>query len=141
MKAQVRRMIGLALAVSAGCGDDDSFSPTVGNVAGSYSAAAFTVTSSTGTTDFLAAGAAVMVELAPDGTTTGQIFVPDGGEDGGDFDADLTGTWTLSDTTVTFEHEADTFLRDVEFIASRNRLSAEETFAGHTIRLVLTKSE
>jgi hypothetical protein len=43
----------LAMALG-GCGDDDSFSPTTETVAGSYSAATFTVTSAAGTVDLLA---------------------------------------------------------------------------------------
>ncbi len=40
---------------------------------------------------------------------------------------------------VTFAQSADTFIRDVAFTASRNRLSGEGTFDSGTIRLVLTK--
>ena len=85
----------LALAaILSSCGDDDNdvFSPTIDNVAGSYSAATLTVTSPSGTVDFLALGAEVDVILAANGTTTGHLFVPGGGEDGEDFEADLTGT-------------------------------------------------
>jgi hypothetical protein len=45
----------LALALG-GCGDDDNFSPTIETVVGSYSAAAFTVTTAEGTVDLLAQG-------------------------------------------------------------------------------------
>jgi hypothetical protein len=44
-----------------------------------------------------------------DGTTTGEIFVAEGGEGGGDLDEDLT---------------ADTFIRDLEF--TRTRISWRE---------------
>jgi hypothetical protein len=54
-------------------------------------------------------------------------------------DADLAGTWTLSGSTVTFNQAADTFIRDVEFEASENRLTGEGTFGEETIRLVLIK--
>lgn len=142
MRSPLAAMQALALAVVlVGCGDDDSFSPTVENVAGSYSAASFTLTTDAGTTNLLALGSEISVVLAADGTTTGQLFVSGGGEDGEEFEADLTGTWTLSDSTVTFSHTADTFIRDVEFTATRNRLTGEETFGEETVRLVLTKTE
>jgi hypothetical protein len=132
----------LALAVVLiGCGDDDSFSPTVENVSGSYSAASFTLTTVAGTVDLLALGADVTAVLAPDGTTTGHLSVPGGGEGGEDVEADLTGTWTLSGTTVTFNQTADTFIRDVEFTAGENTLTGEFADQGETVRLVLTKSD
>ena len=137
----VKRYISmLALALSAvACGDDDSFSPTVETVAGSYTATTFTVSSVVGSVNLLAGGATVTLDLATDGTTTGRLFVPEGELDGSDLDADLTGTWSLTDSTVTFEQSADTFIPDVDFIASSNRLTGEGTFSGGTLLLVLTK--
>ena len=132
----------LALAVVLiGCGDDDSFSPTVENVSGSYSAASFTLTTVAGTVDLLALGADVTAVLAPDGTTTGHLSVPGGGEGGEDIEADLTGTWTLSGTTVTFTQTSDTFIRDAEFTAGENTLTGEYSNEGETVRLVLAKSD
>jgi hypothetical protein len=84
----MRRALVLAFALGA-CGDDDSFSPTVENVAGSYSAASFTLTTAQGTVDLLALGSEVAVVLSTDGTTAGHLFVPGGGENGEDFNADL----------------------------------------------------
>ena len=81
----------------------------------------------------------VTLDLATDGTTTGRLFVPEGELDGSDLDADLTGTWSLTDSTVTFEQSADSFIPDVDFIASSNRLTGEGTFSGGTLLLVLTK--
>ena len=120
MRSRIGSRGALVLAVALGCcGDDDTFSPTMETVAGSYSGATFTVTTAAGTVDLLAQGSHVTLNLATDGTTTGQLFVPGGDEDGGDLDADLTGTWTLSGSTVTFDQAADTFFPDVEFAAGR----------------------
>jgi hypothetical protein len=130
---------GLALAL-ASCGGEN-FSPTVDNVAGSYTASTFTITTTAGTVNLLAVGAIAAITLADDGTTTGQLFVPGGADNGGDLDADLAGTWTLDGSTVTFDQAANTFLPVVDFAASRNRLTAEDTFGGQTIRLVLAKSD
>jgi len=140
MRSLVARaaLTGLLTAVAA-CGDDP-FSPTPESVAGSYSATEFTATSDAlGTFDLLAVGAEVTVTLAADGTTTGRLFVPGGAEDGSDLDADLAGTWALDGSTVTFNQTADTFIRDAQFTASRNRLTGEGVFQGLTIRLVLDR--
>ena len=132
----------LAAVALAGCGGNDNpFSPTVANVAGTYNASLFTVaTDSLGTITLLAVGATVHVVLNPEGTTTGHIFVPDLGQEGGELDADLTGTWTLSGSTVTFSQSADTFIRDVEFTAAQNSLESEGTFEGTTLHLALAKT-
>lgn len=135
----IPRITVLALALLlAGC--SDGFSPTVDNVAGSYSAATLTATTPGGTVDVLAVGGHVTVTLAPDGTTAGTMFLPDMGEDGEDFSANLEGAWSLSGNTVTFEHEADTFLRDVEFTADENRLTSEGSFGDQSFVLVLRKA-
>jgi spore maturation protein SpmB len=77
MRALISRTVAVGTSVMlAACGGDDGFSPTVETVAGSYSATIFTLTTSAGTTNLLAAGALVSVTLAADGTTTGQLFVP-----------------------------------------------------------------
>ena len=90
--------------------------------------------------NLLSLGATVHVVLNPDGTTTGHLFVPDLGQEDGELDADLTGTWTLSGSTVTFSQTADTFIRDVEFTASQNSLESEGTFEGTTLHLALAKT-
>ena len=131
----------LAAVALAGCGGDDNpFSPTVANVAGTYNATLFTATNSTGTLNLLSLGATVHVVLNPDGTTTGHLFVPDIGQEDGELDADLTGTWTLTGSTVTFSQTADTFIRDVEFTASQNSLESEGTFEDTTLHLALAKT-
>jgi hypothetical protein len=140
MRSSTMRIIALALTLALTACGDDNFSPTVENVAGPYTASTFTYETSEGTTDLLAAGAVVSIDLADDGTTTGEIFVAAGGEDGGDLDEDLTGTWTLAGSTVTFDQDADTFIRDLEFAADEGLLIGEDTFDDVTIRLVLSKT-
>jgi hypothetical protein len=126
------------VACLAGCGEDP-FTPSVASVAGTYVATTFTVTAGGQTTDMLAPGSTVTIELSESGTTSGRLFVPGGAEGGADFEADLTGTWSLSGGTVTFTHSADTFIRDVVFTAEPHRLRTVGTFSGVTITLVLTK--
>jgi hypothetical protein len=131
----------LAAVALAGCGGGDNpFSPTVANVAGTYNATLFTATTGSQQLNLLSLGATVHVVLNPDGTTTGHLFVPGAGENGEDVDADLTGTWILSGSTVTFSQTADTFIRDVEFTAAQNSLESEGTFDGTTLHLALAKT-
>ena len=139
MSRQAYRFAPAALVLLIACGGSDSFTPTEENVAGTYEAGTFRVTSFTGTTDLLLAGATVDATLAADGTTSGRLFLPGGNEDGSDLDEDLTGTWTLSADTVTFNQTADTFIRDVDFIAGRNTLTATGEFSGVTIFLQMVK--
>jgi hypothetical protein len=127
-------------AALAACGGEDSFSPTVETVAGTYQASLFTVTTASGTTNLLAGGATVDITLAADGSTAGRLFVPGGAEGGGDLEADLSGTWTLNGRTVTFSQEADTFVRDAEFTAGVNSLETETTFNGEVVRLTLART-
>ena len=143
MRIKFGRAVALSLTLGfTGCGDDSSFSPTVGSVAGAYSATIFTLDlGSAGVVNQLVLGADVAMTLAPDGTTTGHLFVPGAGENGGDLDADLIGTWTLSRGGVTFDQTADTFIRDVRFTADRDRLTGDAPTGHNNVHLVLTKSE
>jgi hypothetical protein len=124
-----------SLALLSACSD----TLTVDDLAGSYSATTFTTQEGSATTDWLAAGAFIHLTLTAAGNTSGRLFVPGGNEDGSDFDADLTGTWALAGSQVTFEHAADTFLRDTPFTADAGRLTAEGTFSGVTVRVVLER--
>jgi len=130
-------MLALALGLLA-CGGDN-LAPTMDTVAGTYTATTFTITSTTPPTDALAAGVTVTLTLAPNGTTSGRLFVP-GADDGGDIDEDLTGTWSLSGRSVTFNQSANTFIRDAVFTVGANRLTTEGTFGDTSLRLVLTKA-
>jgi hypothetical protein len=141
MTRKASRFASAGMLLLLACGGSDSFTPTEETVAGTYEASAFTATSFNGTTDLLLAGAIVDATLAPDGTTSGRLFVPGGGQDGNDLDEDLTGTWTLTGDTVTFDHDAHTFITDVEFIAGRNTLTAEGAFGGFSLFLQLVKAD
>lgn len=130
-----------ALAVAAllvpACSE---FSPTHDTVVGSYTATTFTVQEDAGPVqDVLGEGGLINVTLTAGGATSGQLFVPGGGDGGADLDADLAGIWTLSDATVMLSHEADTFLRDMPLTATKNALSGSATFISATVSVVLTK--
>lgn len=126
-----------AVLLVAACGD--ATAPTMASVAGAYAATSFTATEGSATTDFLAAGGSITLTLAAAGTTAGRVFVPGGAEGGGDFDEDLTGTWTLRDSTVTLDHDADTFLRDMTLTVRGRQLVGQETFSDVTLAIVLAK--
>lgn len=113
------------------------------DVVGSYEATTFETTENGQTTDQLAEGAEFTITLNSEGTSAGNLFVPGGAEDGGDLDASLAGTWTFTanSNTVEFDQNADTFVRDMTFTATRNggsvQLEGEESFGGPTITVVL----
>ena len=134
--------LGLALMLAA-CGDDDDdgFDPTVDDVAGSYTASAFTLTSGNGEFDLLAFGATVTATLDADGTTSGRLQVPGGVGGQPEIDEDLAGTWSLSGTTVTFSPSASSLISDVDFAVAPNTLTGEGTYMGAVLLLVLTKDE
>ena len=121
--------------------DDDGFNPTVDDVAGSYSASAFTLTSGNGDFDLLAIGATVTATLDADGTTSGRLQVPGGVGGQGALDEDLAGTWSLSGTTVTFSPSASSLITDVDFAVGPNTLTGEGVYMGAVVLLVLTKNE
>jgi hypothetical protein len=60
-------------------------------------------------------------------------------EDGGDFDADLAGTWTLKGDTIRFAHPADTFVRDMPFAVHDTELRGDRTFSGVRVRVTLVR--
>lgn len=129
----------------AACGDD-GVAPPGGceDIVCTFTAETFTLTTDGVTTDLLERGSTLTITLREDGTTTGQLFVPDGDEDGSDLDANLDGTYSFDDDAdeVTFSQEADTFVRDVTFsVVSSNgrvRLEAERTDGSTTVVVVLS---
>ncbi|MEX2531753.1 MAG: hypothetical protein WD960_13375 [Gemmatimonadota bacterium] len=153
MKLTMRGTMAMALltaTVVLGACDDEGVTTvdaSMAVVAGSYmaegnfGAITFTLTEagSTEVVDLLEAGSSLVIHLREDGTTSGRLFVVGGDDDGSDFDADLTGTWTLQNGIVSFQHEADTFIRDAPFDYDGGVLSSEETFSDATIRVVLQR--
>jgi hypothetical protein len=53
--------------------------------------------------------------------------------------ANLAGSWTLNGTTVTLNHTADTFLRDMPLQLQGNTLVGDQTFSGTRVEVTLTK--
>ena len=133
----LRALAGAVLFLAA-C-DSPTEPPTVASVAGEYTATEFRVTTPGESVDLLQEGVELDIDLRADGTTAGRLFAPGLDEDGGDLDADLAGRWTLQGDTVRFQHDADTFLRDMDFIAQGSRLEGNRDFGGARIRITLRK--
>lgn len=108
--------------------------PTSSDIVGVYAATTLTTTTSGVATDQLAAGASLTITINSDGTTTGRLVAPDAG-----FDESMAGTWTLSGNTVEFTQSADSFVRNMAFTASRNRLEGQKDFGGTVVRVIMTK--
>lgn len=112
---------------------------------GAFGALTFTTVDSGNVTDLLDAGASISLRLNADGTTEGELFIPGAGEDGSDVDESLAGTWHLAGGTVTLEHDADTFLREMQFTIVGGRLEGDRTFgqsadgSGTRVRLTLQR--
>lgn len=130
------RLLLLALLLAGAACDDDPLTPEE-RVSGDYRATTLLVVDGGTTLDALGIGAELDLTLRPDGTTAGRFFVPGGDDDGSDLDADLTGTFTLSDDgqVVRLDHAADTFLRDIDLMVQGDRLVS----AQGGIQLVLTR--
>jgi hypothetical protein len=105
----------------------------------SFGAIELTTVANGVTVDWVAAGAQVELELRRDGTTAGHVVVPEADDGQEDFEADLTGTWTISGNTIQLSHSADTFLRDMPLTVRAGALEGDETFGDVRVRLVLAR--
>jgi len=131
--------LSFALVAVVGC-SADPFLPSFENMAGDYTAHVLLTSDNAGAVDWIARGATLTLGLGRDGTTSGHLFVPGGGEGGSDLDADMAGVWLLVGGKVSFGQTADTFVRNMDFVPSQGRLSGDHTFAdGTRVRIVLTK--
>lgn len=121
-------MLALAAAATlAACSDDDPAGPTSEEVAGSYVATTFTITSGGGVVDLLESGSTLELTLDADGTTAGRLFIPDLDAEG-DFDVDLTGTFVIRGDRIEITTGEDVFIDDVDFRYRSGRLTA--SFSG-----------
>src|SRR5258705_6212337 len=67
------------------------FEPTTENVAGHYRLQSLVTIIGGVWTDWRAAGATFTIALAPNGTTSGHLFIPGSNDGGGDSSADMAG--------------------------------------------------
>jgi hypothetical protein len=135
----------VAVPALSACDDDSTDLEPIhaADVTEVFEATTFTVKQDGQVQDQLALGATFEITLADDGTTSGHLHVPDADEGGGDLEADLVGTFDFDDSSdeITFDQDADTFVRDMMFEAVRVddevRLQGEKDFDGATIKVVL----
>ena len=136
-------LFALALpALLLACGGSDEPSGSV--VAGSYVATLFTTTGSSGQRNEIAAGSTLQLTLAANGTTSGHLHIAASGSNPV-FDADMAGTWTVSNNVVTITQAADTFVRDMPFTwgpdsQGISSLTGDQVFSGTRIQLILVRA-
>lgn len=127
----------LMAAVVSSCGDDAT-APTLDEITRHFWAVTLTTSTDGIVTDQLAEGASLNISLHEDGTTTGMLIGPDA-----DVEADLTGTYSydVGAARLTFDHAADTFIREMTFTVARTagevQLEGEEEFGRTVVRVVL----
>ncbi len=113
---------------------DEGLSPSVAAIAGTYIATSIATTREGVTRDQLATGVTLTIVLAPDGTTTGSLFVPGA-------PVDMSGTWSHAGATVRIAQPIETFVRHIPLQATPSQLIGDAPFSGTTIRVTLSKLE
>jgi len=125
-----------AVTIAAACNGPDPLIPPSLDPTGAYSASEFTVTTGSDTIDELAAGVTLTITLAPDGTTSGSLFSPEGSPT----PLDLAGTWSLDGDVVTFHQQAlDNVVQHIQFHVSPQQLQGEAQVGGGTVRMTLSQ--
>ncbi len=88
----------------------------------------------------LAQGGTLGLNVANNFITAGTLIVPATVNGGVTFTASLAGTAVRTDSTVRFNLPADSFVRDLTFTLTGNRLEARnQTVGGTTYDIVLTR--
>lgn len=117
-------LIGVVACDTLGSEDDPAPPAT-----GSYEAHTLTVQTDTGSVDALARGTFIEMRLRPDNTVADGVLMISSEFTEEDVDGsrrvEFAGTWSqTSDSTVTFDHDADTFIRDTEWHFANDTLRA-----------------
>jgi hypothetical protein len=135
MRHHLSKLWSLAAVAMVSCGGP--LEPS--DIAGTYTATLFTI-SGEESGDVLAAGGSLQLVLEADGSTSGTMVIPAVfSEDGVEVSLDLTGTFTVNDAIVSFNHVADTFVRDVMWEVDGSTLRTDATFSDTSIEVVLTR--
>lgn len=141
-----RTFVAVGLSLVVGCSDP----VTPQSLEGTYVASTF-VLSGGATEDVLTVGGSLTITFhaggttftfdAPGGTTSGTLFVPAASSASGgmDFSADMAGTFTLENDSITLSQAADTFVRDLTWTVDGGRINGTGTFSGVTITVVLSR--
>jgi len=134
----VKRIASL-LTVAAVVGCSDALKPTTENILGMYDVESFTTDSAGTSRDLFAAGATLELIILPFGDVVGALNVPPIPPDTATFYASMNGTWALTGNKVRFTQDADSFVRDLDWIADKDRLSGDQTFGAVRVRVVLKR--
>ena len=125
---RISLLFSIAIA-TAGCGGTDMVGTTT-LVAGTYRADQFLVTPDGQTPiNVLAAGGSLIITISASGATSGSLYLPPtiGGVP---FGVSMAGTATVTATTVQFTQTADTFVRELTWTRSENRLEVTDQPTG-----------
>ena len=133
---RILRQVLLVFSLPFAFACNDALSPEA--LAGTYVATTFTFSGPV-TGDVLSAGGSFTITLNADGTADGSLFVPASLAGGVALNTNLVGTYTLVGETITFTHEADTFVRDATWTVDGSELHGTGTFSGVTITVVLSR--
>jgi hypothetical protein len=119
------------LSLLVACGDSDG--PGSDTFAGVYTATVLTITpESIPVTDVLAGGGTLTIEIESDSTISGQLFLPAALTGDDDLLESMAGTATITNSSVTFDQGADTFLRDLTFTRHAGYLAADQVLVDGT---------
>lgn len=133
MRPRFSRFITLvAVAATFACGGEVA-APTTPAVVGTYTATTFTLTRDGTTLDELAEGVSLTITLAPDGTTSGSLDVPELPP------ISMAGTWSVKGDTVTFSQPVETFVRATPWRVTPGQLEGERGSERLTLRVILTR--
>ncbi|HXE56899.1 MAG TPA: hypothetical protein VNK43_02765 [Gemmatimonadales bacterium] len=113
---------------------------TPDSVSGFYVATGAVGTLAGLTTDYLAAGGAVDLTLAPDSSSWGTVYLPGAATDGGDLRASLLGRWTVAGRAVSLALERGSFLAGVPLRVGPTALVCSvDLTGGARLELTLTR--
>ncbi|MEO7711621.1 MAG: hypothetical protein ABIV10_01730 [Gemmatimonadaceae bacterium] len=137
MRFTPRRLLTSFLLVAGACRGATNPDPLVGTfLATTFESAAL----GQGAVNVLAQGGTLGVNVANNFVTVGTLIVPAVVNGGVTFTASLAGTVVRTDSTVRFNLPADSFVRDLTFTLTRNRLEARnQSVSGTTYDIVLTR--
>lgn len=143
MRGILRSSVLLAgYVIVAACGSD-STGPSGESAAGNYTAVSFSTTGTAGQRDELAAGTTVTLNLAANGTTSGQLHIAPTNTNPA-VDVDLAGTWHQNGNLVTFTQTSDSFVRDLQLTLEDDPVNGwvlvgDQNFAGTNVKITLKR--
>jgi hypothetical protein len=129
----------LTAAALSHCKVADTTAPRT--IAGTYQATVFHVTpTGQNVLDFVAGGATLTMTITSSDTTTGALHVPASLNSGTAFDRDMAGTVTVTGSSVRFNQQADSFVRDLNWAWNGTTIGVtSQSVGGVSFTITLTK--